>query len=132
MILLKNILHNGAPVNIFIEGKRIFRILPAPNTACIVPNETVDCTGKAVIPGFINMHTHAAMALLRGITEDVPLHEWLSRIWDIEAKIDERFIYWGTKVACLEMIRKLKALGVNVRFEKENIDFVARYFTALD
>ena len=105
MILLKNILHNGAPVNIFIEGKRIFRILPAPNTACIVPDETVDCTGKAVIPGFINMHTHAAMALLRGITEDVPLHEWLSRIWDIEAKIDERFIYWGTTVACLEMIK---------------------------
>ena len=105
MILLKNILLNGAPVNIFIEGKRIFRILPAPNTGDIVPDETVDCTGKAVIPGFINMHTHAAMTLLRGITEDVPLHKWLSRIWDIEARIDENFIYWGTKVACLEMIK---------------------------
>jgi 5-methylthioadenosine/S-adenosylhomocysteine deaminase len=92
MILLKNILLNGAPVNIFIEGKRIFRILPAPNTGDIVPDETVDCTGKAVIPGFINMHTHAAMTLLRGITEDVPLHKWLSRIWDIEARIDENFI----------------------------------------
>ena len=105
MILLKNILHDGSPVNLFIDGQRIFRILPAPDTGGIVPDETVDCTGRAVIPGFINMHTHAAMVLLRGITEDVPLHQWLSRIWEIEARIDETFIYWGTKLACLEMIR---------------------------
>lgn len=105
MILLRNILHDNVPVNIFIDGSRIRRILPFPETEGLQADETVDCTGKAVIPGFINMHTHAAMALLRGITEDVPLQQWLSRIWDIEARIDEEFIYWGTKVACLEMIK---------------------------
>ena len=105
MILLRNIQFDGAPVNIFIQGQRIFRILPYPETESLVADETVDCTGKAVIPGFINMHTHAAMILLRGITEDVPLDAWLSRIWAMEAKMDEEFIYWGTKAACLEMIK---------------------------
>jgi len=96
---------DGVPVNLFVKGSRIHRILPFPETGGIVADETVDCTGKAVIPGFVNMHTHAAMVLLRGITEDVPLQEWLSRIWDMEARVDEEFIYWGSRLACLEMIR---------------------------
>ena len=105
MILLRNIQLDGAPVNLFIQGSRIHRILPFPETEGLVADETVDCAGRAVIPGFINMHTHAAMIMLRGITEDVPLHDWLSKIWEMEAKMDEEFIYWGTKAACLEMIR---------------------------
>ena len=105
MILLRNILHDGKPVNLFIQGDRIHRILPFPDEGGLVADEIVDCSGKAVIPGFVNMHTHAAMILLRGITEDVPLDRWLERIWAMEAKMDQDFIYWGTKVACLEMIR---------------------------
>ena len=105
MILLRNIQFDGAPVNLFIQGPHIHRILPFPETEGIVADETVDCTGKAVIPGFVNMHTHGAMLLLRGITEDVPLDRWLAKIWAMEAKMDEEFIYWGTKAACLEMIR---------------------------
>ena len=105
MILLRNIQRDGVPVNLFIQGQRIRRILPYPETEGLVADETVDCAGKAVIPGFINMHTHAAMILLRGITEDVPLDQWLARIWAMEAKMDEEFIYWGTKAACLEMIK---------------------------
>ena len=105
MLLLRNIQLDGTPVNLFIQGERIHRILPFPQTDSLTADETVDCTGKAVIPGFINMHTHAAMVLLRGITEDVPLQPWLQQIWDMEAKMDEEFIYWGTKLACLEMIK---------------------------
>lgn len=105
MILLRNILHDSKPVNLFIQGDRIHRILPFPDEGGLAADEIVDCSGKAVIPGFVNMHTHAAMILLRGITEDVPLDRWLERIWAMEAKMDHDFIYWGTKVACLEMIR---------------------------
>ena len=94
MILLRNIQLDGAPVNLFIQGRRIHRILPFPETEGLVADETVDCTGKAVIPGFINMHTHAAMIMLRGITEDVPLHDWLSKIWEMEAKMDEEPPAW--------------------------------------
>ena len=48
----------------------------------------IDASGKIVMPGLINTHTHVAMALLRGISDDVPLMEWLEQhIWPIEGKM---------------------------------------------
>ena len=103
MILLKNILLDEQPADILVDGERIARVSRTPLE---VPGAQVtDCRGKAVIPGFVNMHTHAAMVLLRGIHEDLALYDWLNRIWKIEARMDREFIYWATKVACLEMIR---------------------------
>ena len=104
MILLQRIQHLGQEVDILIGGGRIVRISPEPLD---VPAgaETADCRGKAVLPGFVNMHTHAAMILLRGIHEDLALYDWLNRIWKIEDRIDGEFIYWASKAACLEMIR---------------------------
>ena len=103
MILLRNILHGNSRTDILIEEGRIKRI--GPVTEISPGTETVDCSGKAVIPGFVNTHTHAAMILLRGIHEDLNLYDWLNNIWKIEAKLDQDFIYWSTKAACLEMIR---------------------------
>lgn len=109
-ILLKNIVVNGVLSNIYIEGTTIRRITPVGiaseeevKTASGV--EVMDCEGRTAVPGFINMHTHAAMTLMRGIEEDVPLTEWLAKIWETESKIDAEYVYWGTKVACLEMIK---------------------------
>lgn len=104
MILLKNILHGNARTNILIDDEgRIGRIGPLVGE---VPGaEMVDCSRLAVIPGLVNMHTHAAMILLRGIHEDLTLYDWLNNIWKIEARLDRDFIYWSTKAACLEMIR---------------------------
>lgn len=65
----------------------------------------MDCSGKMAVPGFVNMHTHAAMSLMRGMEEDVLFHRWLDRIWAIESKVDADFVYWGTRAACLEMLR---------------------------
>ncbi|MBL3539309.1 amidohydrolase [Aminivibrio sp.] len=67
--------------------------------------ETVDGGGKAaLLPGFVNAHTHAAMSLLRGIGEEAPLMEWLKeKIWPAEAKLREEHVYWGTMLALLEM-----------------------------
>ena len=103
-ILLKNILLDGRCVDICIASGRIEKILSAGGP---VPeaSETMDCTGKVAVPGFINMHTHAAMSLMRGIGEDVVFADWINRIWDIEAGIDHDFIYWGSRVAAIEMIR---------------------------
>ena len=60
-----------------------------------------------LMPGLINAHTHAAMSLLRGIADDVKLEDWLSRfIFPAEAKnVSPDFVYWGTRLACLEMMR---------------------------
>ena len=61
----------------------------------------------AVTPGLINCHTHAAMALLRGVGDDLPLMRWLKeRIWPLEtALISADFVYDGTQLAALEMLR---------------------------
>lgn len=66
---------------------------------------TVDGRGKkALLPGFVNAHTHAAMNLLRGIGEEAPLMEWLKeKIWPAEAKLGREHVYWGTRLALLEM-----------------------------
>ena len=104
MILLKNILHQNQRTDILIgDDGRISHIGPA--TEQLPGTDVVDGTGYAVIPGFINMHTHAAMILLRGIHEDLSLYDWLNNIWKIEARLDRDFIYWGTKAACLEMVK---------------------------
>ena len=104
MILLKNILHQNRRTDILIgDDGRISHIGPAAEQ--LPGTDVVDGTGYAVIPGFINMHTHAAMILLRGIHEDLSLYDWLNNIWKIEARLDRDFIYWGTKAACLEMVK---------------------------
>ncbi|MBR4400634.1 MAG: amidohydrolase [Synergistes sp.] len=59
----------------------------------------------ALIPGFINAHGHAAMTLLRGFGEDLPLMDWLrKRIWPAEAKLDGELVYKGTMLSILEML----------------------------
>lgn len=95
------LLPDGRRASVHVEGNRIDAI-GAPQDADV----TIDGRGKALIPGFVNTHTHAAMTLLRGYADDMDLQAWLStRIWPAEAKLTPEAIYWGTKLACLEMIR---------------------------
>jgi 5-methylthioadenosine/S-adenosylhomocysteine deaminase len=67
---------------------------------------TVDARGGIVMPGLVNTHTHAAMALLRGIADDLPLDRWLKEhIFPAEGKnVSAGFVYDGTLLAALEMI----------------------------
>ena len=67
----------------------------------------VTLTDHALIPGLINLHSHAAMALMRGLADDLPLMEWLNgHIWPAEARhLSEAFVYDGTRLACAEMLR---------------------------
>lgn len=106
-ILLKNIVTEGVESDILIEGNTIAGIYPAGSAEVSESENTcvVDCEGKTAVPGFVNMHTHAGMSMMRGIGEDIAFHEWLARIWQIESKIDDEWVYHATKVACLEMIK---------------------------
>ncbi|HEY6140645.1 MAG TPA: amidohydrolase [Thermoanaerobaculia bacterium] len=69
--------------------------------------ETINARGKAVLPGFVNTHTHAAMTLFRGIADDRDLMDWLTHfIFPAEAKnVSADFVKWGTRLAAAEMIR---------------------------
>jgi 5-methylthioadenosine/S-adenosylhomocysteine deaminase len=62
--------------------------------------------GLTRVPGLVNGHTHAAMTLFRGFADDLPLMEWLEEhIWPAEQRLEAEDVYWGTRLACLEMIR---------------------------
>ncbi len=100
-ILLKHVLLEGEETSVYIEDNLITEIGPAREADVVIEGE-----GKACIPGLINAHTHAAMTLFRSYADDMNLQEWLEgRIWPLEAKLTAEDVYWGTKLACLEMIK---------------------------
>lgn len=95
---------DGEPAGVRIEGERIAAI--GPGVAAEPGDERLDGSGTAIVPGLVNGHTHAAMTLFRGYADDVPLMEWLQgHIWPVEARLDDDDVYWGTRLACVEMIR---------------------------
>lgn len=99
-ILIRGVLLDGKPSDILIEGNRIARIAPKIE----VQAEVLDGKGLIAVPGMANLHTHAAMTLFRGYGDDLPLFEWLERyIWPVEAHLTEEDVYWGVRLACLEM-----------------------------
>jgi len=105
-ILLKNIAVEGVATDILIEGNLISKIDAAIDESALPHGtEIVECTGKAVLPGLVNMHTHAGMSMMRGVGEDIAFHEWIDRIWKVESRIDEEYVYHATRLACLEMIK---------------------------
>ena len=91
-----------------VTGERIVALdtVAAINAAYRATTE-VTLTNHALLPGLVNAHTHAAMTLLRGYADDLPLMEWLEKhIWPAEgAWVDARFVEIGTDLALVEMIR---------------------------
>lgn len=91
-----------------IEGDRIVYAGPAAGAqpySGAWATHRVDAAGQAVLPGFINCHTHLAMNLLRGYADDMPLMPWLEqKIFPIEARLTGEDVYWGTAQACVESL----------------------------
>ncbi|HUN92873.1 MAG TPA: TRZ/ATZ family hydrolase [Burkholderiaceae bacterium] len=91
-----------------IDGGRIVAIEPTPHArARLKPARRVVLDEHVLIPGLVNAHTHAAMTLLRGVGDDLALMDWLrNRIWPLEKALADRdFVYDGTRLAALEMLR---------------------------
>jgi 5-methylthioadenosine/S-adenosylhomocysteine deaminase len=94
----------GRSVGLRVEDGLIAELAPG-----VVPrpgDELIDGAGMVLCPPMVNAHTHAAMTLFRGFGDDMPLMEWLrTKIWPAEAKLEPEDVYWGTRLACIEMIR---------------------------
>jgi len=100
-ILIKNVLLDKKETNVYIENNIIQEIGKKTEADYVI-----DGKNKAVIPGMVNTHTHAAMCLFRGYADDMKLEEWLqNKIWPLESKLRADDVYLGTKLACLEMIK---------------------------
>ncbi len=102
-ILIRNVLIGNEITDIQISGTRISSIGKKPDFKA---GKIIEATGLAALPGLMNAHTHAAMTLMRGYADDIPLQPWLEqKIWPIEKKLTEEDVYWGARLAILEMIR---------------------------
>lgn len=90
--------------DILIEGSRLISVGPTlPDSAA---DSVIDGTGKLAMPGLVNCHNHAAMTFFRAYSDDLRLWDWLhDRIWPAEARMTAEDIYWGTLLACAEMIK---------------------------
>jgi len=92
---------------IVLRGGKIAGIHKAADLAGIAPDaHVVDLPDHVVIPGLVNTHTHAAMSLMRGMADDLPLMRWLNEhIWPAEARhVSHDFVLDGTRLAIAEML----------------------------
>ena len=102
-ILIKSVQLNNNIVDIAIDKNRISRIAPSVDG---VFDTVIDGSGKLALPPFYNTHGHAAMTLFRGIADNLELFDWLfNHIWPAEENLTEESVYWGSKLAILEMIK---------------------------
>ncbi|HNR13715.1 MAG TPA: amidohydrolase, partial [Thermodesulfobacteriota bacterium] len=95
------------PGFVLVEGNRITAVGPMAAAPPDHSGRVMDAHTCLVMPGLINVHTHAAMSLLRGVADDLPLKTWLEQyIFPIESRlVTPDFVYTGTLLAGLEMIR---------------------------
>ena len=103
VIPANTLLENHAVV---IDAGKIIDICPIHQTELYQAAETIPLTEHVLIPGLINLHTHAAMSLMRGLADDLPLMPWLEQhIWPAEqAVVSANFVHNGTLLACAEML----------------------------
>ncbi len=67
--------------------------------------KVIDCTNLYITPGFVNLHTHSPMNIMKGIAEDISIDNWFNdKIFPYESKLEAEDVYWGTMIAGLEMI----------------------------
>src|SRR5256712_7467391 len=87
--------------DLLVEDERIVAVGEVDHAA----DEAIDCSGCAILPGFIKLHHHVPNTLLRGVADDVPLEEMLPKASAIDAKLTRRDVQIGALLGCVEMIR---------------------------
>lgn len=133
---MANLLIRGATVltmedhdGIYPEGEIAVAgdtIVAVGERGCVPENfqadRVIDGSEMVALPGFVNCHTHAAMTLLRGYADDMPLMKWLTeKIWPLEEKLQREDFYWGTSLCCLEMIKSGTTTFADMYFEMDQV-----------
>ncbi len=119
-IVLKSVMYQGVMGDILISGKRFAKVGRTLTPKDYDKAEVVDCSGLAILPPFYNGHCHAAMTLLRGYADDMPLQEWLqNHIWPFEGKMTAKDIEIGSRLAVLEMIKSGTVFFADMYWHRE-------------
>ena len=106
-ILIRNILavlpEGERVVDVCISGDRIASVDCVPQG--FVPDRTIDGSGRLLIPGLVNAHSHAYMTVFRNCADDLTFSDWLfGRISPMEDQLTGEDCYWSSKLACAEML----------------------------
>ncbi len=106
-----------------IKDKQIIAVGKRTRASSLIKaNKTISGVGKVAMPGLINCHTHIAMTLFRGAAEDQPLDMWLRKtIWPLEAKLKPMYVYDGTLLGCLEMIKSGTTCFADMYFHEDMV-----------
>ena len=116
-ILLRNVSHEGRVCSILISDGR-FADLDAPSDT--PADKTVEAEGMAILPALYNTHNHAAMTLLRGYADDMPLEQWLQDyVWPFEDKLGPEDIRRGSDIAVKEMLSSGSVFFSDMYFDIE-------------
>ncbi len=101
--------------DILIEDSKISKIGKIKDSC-----PSIDCSDKVVMPGLVNLHTHTITNMLRGVSDDLRLQDWLEKkVWPAEAKIDS--IYFGSLLTCIESIKNGTTCMMDMSTQMENI-----------
>jgi 5-methylthioadenosine/S-adenosylhomocysteine deaminase len=107
--------------DVLIHNGLIAEVGPGVGERVAEVDEVIDGRGRAVIPGFVNAHGHAAMVLFRGYTDDLPLMEWLEqKIWPLERHLEPAHVAAATRLACLEMLSSGTTTFHDMYFQPES------------
>nr|WP_277999057.1 amidohydrolase [Moorella sulfitireducens] len=108
---------------IAIDGDSLYYVGPAEGLPAGWQADTIIAAGdKVALPGLVNAHTHVAMTLLRSYADDLPLKQWLEeKIWPREDRLTREDIYWGTRLALLEMIRSGTTTFADMYFQMDAV-----------
>ena len=125
-ILIKNALILSPNTNfenkqsILIKDNLIAEISPEIDESDV--SKTIDATGKIVLPGLINTHTHLSMTLFRGLADDLSLDSWLNdHIWPMEANLNGDYCYIGALLGAVELIKSGTTTFSDMYFYMEDV-----------
>jgi 5-methylthioadenosine/S-adenosylhomocysteine deaminase len=84
-------------------------------------DEVIQASGDILMPGLINAHNHVAMAVMKGVADDLPFSAFLDKVFSIDARRTDRDIDLGTRLGCLEMIRSGTTTFVDMYYAEDVI-----------
>ena len=85
-------------------------------------DKIIDASGKILLPGFVNTHTHLSMTLFRGLADDLSLDSWLNdHIWPMEANLNGDYCYIGALLGAVELIKSGTTTFSDMYFYMEDV-----------
>jgi len=104
--------------DVVVDGERIVSVGERYKGTA---DKEIDASGDIVIPGLINTHTHVAMAVMKGVVDDIPFSKFLENVFRIDSDRTDEDLDIGTKIGCAEMIRSGTTTFVDLYYSEDII-----------